>query len=53
MDIHIEIGSRDGLEDLGRLIFDDILEVASGKKTKAEVLGYGNFPDIWVPGTTF
>jgi altronate dehydratase large subunit len=53
MDIHIDIGSKDSLEDLGRFIFDEVLAVASGKKTKAEALGYGNFPDIWVPGTTF
>lgn len=53
MDIHIDIGSEDGLQDLGGVILDEVLEVASGKKTKAEALNYGNFPDIWVPGTTF
>lgn len=30
------------LEDVGRRIFREILDVASGKKTKSELLGYGD-----------
>ena len=51
MDIYIDIA--DSHKESGRAIFEETLSVASGKKTKAEALGYGNFPDIWVPGTTF
>ena len=51
MDIYIDIA--DSHKESGRAIFEETLAVASGKKTKAEALGYGNFPDIWVPGTTF
>ena len=29
------------IEQAGQRMFDEILEVASGKKTKSELLGYG------------
>ena len=51
LDIYIDIANSH--KESGRAIFEETLSVASGKKTKAEALGYGNFPDIWVPGTTF
>jgi altronate dehydratase large subunit len=53
MDLYVDIaGVADHLQ-LGQALFDETLAVASGKRTKAELLGYGNFPDIWVTGTTF
>ncbi|MBW1767513.1 MAG: UxaA family hydrolase [Deltaproteobacteria bacterium] len=51
LDIYIDIANSH--KESGLAIFEETLSVASGKKTKAEALGYGNFPDIWVPGTTF
>jgi altronate dehydratase large subunit len=53
MDFYVDIAGAADLRQLGQALFEEALAVASGKKTKAEVLGYGNFPDIWVTGTTF
>lgn len=53
MDVYVDIFGEAGMEELGAMIYRETLEVASGKKTKAEALGYGGFPDIWIPGTTF
>lgn len=53
IDVYVDIAAEASLKELGQTIFDETLTVASGKKTKAEALGYGCFPDIWVPGTTF
>jgi altronate hydrolase len=41
------------IEDKGREIFDTILEVASGRKTKSEQLGYGDNEFVpWQIGAT-
>lgn len=53
MDLYVDIAAQADQLQLGRALFDETLAVASGKRTKAELLGYGNFPDIWVTGTTF
>ncbi len=53
MDLCVDIGSAADHRELGQAVFEETMAVASGKKTKAEVLGYGSFPDIWVTGTTF
>jgi len=53
MDLYVDIGSAADHRELGQAVFEETMAVASGKKTKAEVLGYGSFPDIWVTGTTF
>jgi altronate dehydratase large subunit len=53
MDFYVDIAGAADLRQLGQALFEEALAVASGKKTKAEVLGYGNFPDVWVTGTTF
>lgn len=53
MDLYVDITAKADPRELGRAIFEETLAVASGKKTKAEALDYGNFPDIWIPGTTF
>jgi altronate dehydratase large subunit len=53
MDLYVDIGGAADHRELGQAVFEETMAVASGKKTKAEVLGYGSFPDIWVTGTTF
>ena len=53
IDFYVDIGGRGTHKELGRDILRQVLAVASGKKTKAESLGYVNFTDIWTAGTTF
>ena len=38
------------LREAGELLFQEILAVASGKKTKAESIGYSSSMDIYVTG---
>ena len=41
------------VESVGREIFDEVLAVASGKKTKSELLGYGEEEFVpWPLGPT-
>ena len=41
------------IEEIGRRIFDELLEVASGKQTKSEAMGIGDEEfDPWMPGPT-
>ena len=40
----------DSLAQAGQDLFDEIKAIASGKKTKAEVLGYGQFSNIFTVG---
>ena len=35
---------------MGQKIYQEMLAVASGKQTKAEILGYGNFPGLYTLG---
>jgi altronate hydrolase len=55
-DMDIDCGTiLDGasIEDVGRLIFDEILAVASGKPTKSELLGMGDEEFVpWQTGPT-
>ncbi len=39
-----------GIMQSGEMLYEEILAVASGKKTKAELLNYGNFPNIFTIG---
>jgi altronate dehydratase large subunit len=39
-----------GIDEAGEQLYEEILAVASGKQTKAEALGYGNFPNIFTVG---
>ena len=40
-----------GIEEMGRRIFEELLEVASGKPTKSELLGIGEEEfQPWLPG---
>ena len=53
-DIDINCGEilegKKSINDLGAIIFNEIVEVASGKKTKSEINGYGQEEFIpWVP----
>lgn len=52
LDILVEsTGGKDsGLQAIGQAIYREVLEVASGKQTKAEILGYGSFPGIYTTG---
>jgi altronate hydrolase len=39
--------------EMGRLVFEKVLEVASGNKTKSELLGMGDEEFVpWLPGPT-
>jgi altronate dehydratase large subunit len=49
LDLFVELGAE-GITRLGAELYREILAVASGKKTKAETLGYGNFPNIFTVG---
>jgi altronate dehydratase len=43
-DMDLNMGTileNESIEQAGQRMFDEILEVASGKKTKSELLGYG------------
>jgi len=39
-----------GLKATGQRIYQEVLAVASGKQTKAEILGYGNFSGLYTLG---
>ncbi len=43
-------GKGCGLRAIGEKIYQEVLAVASGKQTKAEILGYGNFPGLYTVG---
>ncbi len=38
------------LRETGERLYEEVLAVASGKRTKAETLGYGNFPGLYSLG---
>ena len=41
------------LEDNGKIIFEKIIDIASGKKTKSEINGYGDDEfNPWIVGAT-
>lgn len=37
------VDGKKSIRDVGKEIFDEIIAVCNGKKTKAEVLGFGSF----------
>ncbi len=49
LDLFVELGDK-GIAQAGAALYREILAVASGKKTKAEAMGYGNFPNIFTIG---
>jgi altronate dehydratase large subunit len=53
MDVFVELTSRGGsigIASAGQALYHEILAVASGKRTKAEILSYGNFTNIFTIG---
>ncbi len=52
IDVFVELADRAGssIAQAGEKLYQEILAVASGKKTKAEVIDYGNFPNIFTIG---
>jgi altronate dehydratase large subunit len=50
LDILIELTDKTGLAKAGQKIYNQVLAVASGKQSKAEILKYGNFPNIFTIG---
>jgi altronate dehydratase large subunit len=49
LDLFVELGNE-GITQAGAALYKEILAVASGKKTKAEALGYGCFPNVFTIG---
>ncbi len=50
LDVFVELGGAGRVIRAGRGLYQEILAVASGKKTKAEIIDYGNFPNIFTIG---
>ena len=52
IDMLVELESKNsqGIHEAGQRIFDEVLSIASGTQTKAEILGYGMFPGLWTQG---
>ena len=52
LDILVELtrGKGSGFQAIGQSIYREVLEVASGKQTKAEIMGYGNFSGLYTIG---
>jgi len=52
MDVFVELSDEigSGINQAGDTLFQEILAVASGKETKAEIMDYGNFPNIFTVG---
>ena len=52
VDIYIEIPEKgeNKIQEAGKEIFEELEKIASGKKTKSEVLGYGQFSNIFTVG---
>lgn len=50
MDVSSVIEGLETLPEASKRIFHEILEISSGKLTKAEILGYNKAMDIWTVG---
>ncbi|MCD6453069.1 MAG: UxaA family hydrolase [Dehalococcoidales bacterium] len=52
IDRFIDLGDNPsaGIAQAGKALYQEVLEVASGKYTKAEVINYGKFPNIFPIG---
>ncbi len=52
LDVFVEMGDEAGagVAQAGQTLYQEVLAVASGKKTKAEIIDYGNFPNIFTIG---
>ncbi|MFC1951568.1 UxaA family hydrolase [Chloroflexota bacterium] len=52
MDVFINIADLDSVETQGQLLYNEVMEIASGRLTKAEILGLTNFGGIHTFGPT-
>ena len=50
MDLSAIIDGDDTIPDAGRRVLEELVLVASGKKTKAEISGYVHTMDMWMQG---
>lgn len=50
LDVFVELGDGNSTAEMGQTLYQEALAVASGKQTKAEIIGYGNFPNIFTTG---
>ena len=50
IDIYVDMASSNNLEESGRVLLQEALKVASGKKTKAEILDQCSYNGIYVVG---
>ena len=50
LDVFVEMGNGNSIAGVGRALYREVLAVASGKQTKAEIIDYGNFPNIFTIG---
>lgn len=50
--VHQVIEGTENLKSAGKRVFDELVEVASGKRTKAEIIGYTDAMNIYVTGPT-
>jgi len=52
LDLFVELADKagSGIAQAGQALYNRILTVASGKPTKAEIINYGNFPNIFTIG---
>jgi len=48
--VEMTAGKGSGLKAIGEKLYQEVLAVASGKQTKAEILGYGNFCGLYTLG---
>jgi altronate dehydratase large subunit len=50
LDVSSVMDGRSSIEQAGETIFEEIIAVASGKRTKAEISGYTKAMDIYTIG---
>ncbi len=52
LDVFIELADKAGssIARAGEALYQEVLAVASGKQTKAEIINYGSFPNIFTVG---
>ena len=50
LDMLVNLTGHTDFAETGRALYQEIIKVASGKQTKAEILNYGNFPNIFTIG---
>jgi len=50
IDIYVDIAASNNLQELGQNLFEEAVSVASGKKTKSEILNQSSYSGIFVAG---